>query len=183
MFGNRALRRELRKADAEIELLTQALRIAHSKTEEQRAQKNEWQARAERFSNDRVAAAQEITRGQLTVAQQQIQLADWSSLAIVQAERHGRLIRAVVRYRGELREQALEIADLRKKAGVPDRAVDPAHPTPALVRVTRERDEARALLRPLQDRLEALQRLTEAEDRRLAPRAGTARQDIVAVAS
>lgn len=132
MLSKRGLRRELRKRDAEIELLEQALRIARHSVEDQREQKHEWQARAERFSNDRVAAAQQMASAKLTIAQQQFQLAAWSSIAIAQAERHGRLLRAVVRHRAELA---------------------------------------------------ALQRLSEAEDRRLVQRAGATRQDIVAVAS
>lgn len=106
---------------------------------------------------DLIATTRELTAAKLTIAQHQRELDDWSSIAINQAERHGRLIRAVVRYRAE-------ITTLTKQLGVPDRAVDPAKPTPELVRVTRERDAARALLRPMQDRLDAYQRASEAQD-------------------
>lgn len=67
MFG-RTSRREIRKRDAEIQLLTQALRISRSKVEEQRDLKHEWQQRAERFSDDRVAQAREITQLKLHIA-------------------------------------------------------------------------------------------------------------------
>lgn len=67
MFG-RGSRREIRKLTAEIELLTQALRISRGKVEEQRDLKHEWQQRAERFSDDRVAQAREITQLKLHIA-------------------------------------------------------------------------------------------------------------------
>jgi predicted RNase H-like nuclease (RuvC/YqgF family) len=74
MFG-RGSRREIRKLTAEVESLTQALRIARAKVEEQRALKHEWQQRAERFSDDRVAQAREITQLQLAVAGLEAKLA------------------------------------------------------------------------------------------------------------
>ena len=96
--------------------------------------------------------------------------------------RHARLLRAAGRYLVEIWRLRAEVAKLRTQAGVPDRAVDPAVPTPALLRALRERDVARAQLRPLQERLEVLQRLSEAADRKLAERAGT-RVDTLQVAS
>ena len=87
--------------------------------------------------------------------------------------RHARLLRAANKYLAEVWRLRAEVAKLRSQAGVPDRAVDPAVPTPELLRTRRELADARAQLRPLQDRLEVLQRLSEAADRDLARRAGT----------
>jgi hypothetical protein len=98
--------------------------------------------------------------------------------------RHARLLRATSRYRGEIRQLQVDNAKLRSETAGRDRALEPAPPTPELLRVTRERDEARALLRPMQDRLDAYQRASEAEDRRLAGKAGTwTPRPVTAVAS
>jgi hypothetical protein len=87
--------------------------------------------------------------------------------------RHARLLRATDRYLAEIWKLRAENAKLRGEAAGRDRALEPARPTPELLRVARERDEARALLRPMQDRLDAYQRMSEAEDRKLAGKAGT----------
>lgn len=86
--------------------------------------------------------------------------------------RHSRLLRATDRYLGEIWKLRAENAKLRAETAGRDRALEPAPPTPELLRVTRERDQARALLKPMQDRLDAYQRQSEAEDRRLAGKAG-----------
>lgn len=163
MFGSKT-RRENRQLHAEIDLLQRQLRASRLDCGEERREKSEWCKRAERFGDDRIATARELAAAKLTIAQHQRELADWSSIAIAQAERHGRLVRAVVRYRAENGVQAAQIIALTKQLGVPDRAVDLARPTPEVVRITRERDAARALLRPMQDRLDAYQRASEAQD-------------------
>lgn len=98
--------------------------------------------------------------------------------------RHARLLRATDRYLAEIWKLRAENTKLQAETAGRDRALEPAPPTPELLRVTRERDQARALLKPMQDRLDAYQRQSEAEDRRLAGKAGTwTPRPVTAVAS
>lgn len=172
MFGSRT-RRENKQLRDRNDVLERQLRAARLDCGEERREKSEWHRRAERIGDDRIASEKRLSAAQRTIATRDNELDTWSSIAIVQAERHGRLIRAVVRYRAELGVLLAEVAKLRSQAGVPDRAVDPAQPTPELLRVTRERNELRGQLAAMQDRLDAYQRASEAADWKLAKRAGT----------
>lgn len=171
--SKRQLRRKIAALTAEVDLRKAETRSARLDCGQERREKAAIQRTAEHIGDDRIASEKRLFAAQLSIAARDTQLDDWSSIAIVQAERHGRLIRAIVRYRAEAGVLRAEVAKLRAGAGVPDRAVDPAVPTPALLRVTRERDAARAQLLKLQDRCDAYQRASEAEYKQLADMAGT----------
>jgi chromosome segregation ATPase len=76
VISARKHRRELRARDAEIDLLTRAIRIARRNITNAKAEVKEWHGRAERFSNDLQAAARRETRLKLDMAARDLRIAD-----------------------------------------------------------------------------------------------------------
>jgi len=92
MFGS-TLRRENRALTEKLKTKEADLRAARLDCGRERREKAEWNRRAERFGNDRIATERRATRLQITAADLSAQLADWSSHAVDQAELFGRALR------------------------------------------------------------------------------------------
>jgi hypothetical protein len=112
MFGRsrRALRAEIRHLEERLAISKSETRSARLECGQQRREKAVLARTAEHIGDDRIASEKLLFAAQMTIAARDNQLDDWSSIAIVQAERHGRLIRAIVRYRAELGALAEELA-------------------------------------------------------------------------
>lgn len=162
MFG-RTLRRENRRMLAEIDLLKRQLRAARLDCGEERREKAEWSRRADRFGSDRIASEKRATQLQITAAQLSVQLADWSSHAVDQAELFTRAMRArgaesrrlravIARQQGEVRRAHAEVRDMKERLAAQERQLE-------ILQAANEQHYRDLTVRPAKTRVQRARRL------------------------
>lgn len=119
MFGRsrRALRRELRDLQERLDVSKRETRAARLDCGQERRDKAVLARTAEHVGDDRIADAKKLFAAQLAIAARDNQLADWSSLAVGQAELLGRALRVrraeSARLHRVIGRQAGELRDLK----------------------------------------------------------------------